>query len=356
MFAFRPGLDAIKSYQVDEAGWRVKLDANERAEAMPAAVQAELAARLAALPVNRYPEMGQQGLRTAIAAGLGLAAANVAVGNGSSEILAALCHVFGGGGRAIVYPNPSFSMYRIYVQLADSRPVPVALDGVFSIDAAKVVAAARSEQAGLVLLCNPNNPTGGTMTAEAVEQVVAEAGCPVVVDEAYFEFFQGRSALGLLGRYPNVIVTRTFSKAYGLAAARVGYALAGEAIMASLNKVLLPYHVNAFSLTAAAVAWEMKGEFAPGIARTMAERERLAVALRGLPGIEVFPSATNFLLVRLAKASELGRFLAARGIGIRDFSASPSLAGCLRVTVGTAAENDAFLAAAREFSTGGVRI
>jgi histidinol-phosphate aminotransferase len=350
MFEFRPGLDAIKSYSIEEADWRVKLDANERAEALPAAVQAELTARLAALAVNRYPEIGQHGLRTKIAADLGLPAANIAVGNGSSEILAALCHAYGGNGKAIVYLSPSFSMYRIYTQLADSRPVTVALDDAFNLDAAKMVAAARAEKAGLVILCNPNNPTGGTLTPQAVEQVVAEAGCPVVVDEAYFEFFQGQSALGLLSRYPNVIVARTFSKAYGLAAARVGYAAAGESIMAQLNKVLLPYHVNAFSLTAAAVAWEHKAEFDPGIARTMAERDRLTTALQAASGIEVFPSSTNFILVRLAKAGELSRFLAAQGIGVRDFSASAALAGCLRVTVGTAAENDAFLHAVSEFS------
>lgn len=356
MFAVRPGLDAIKSYSIEEADWRVKLDANERAEALPTAVQAALAARLAALAVTRYPEISQQSLRQAIAADLGVTADNIAVGNGSSEILAALCHVFGGAGRAIVFPSPSFSMYRIYAQLADSRPVTVALDEAFNLDAAKVVAVARAEKAGLVFICNPNNPTGGTLPAAAVEQVAAEAGCPVVVDEAYFEFFpEGKSALGLLDRYPNVIVARTFSKAYGLAAARVGYAIAGEGVMAALNKAMLPFHVNAFSLTAAAVAWEMKAEFASGTARTIAEREKLTAALRVIPGVEVFPSATNFLLVRSANGSELGRFLVAKGIGIRDFSASTELAGCLRVTVGTAAENDVFLAAVKEFSAGGVK-
>ncbi len=302
MWQIRPGLDTLKSYHVPDVAWPVKLDANERAEALPPAVQARIADRLAAVAANRYPEIGQHSLKQS---------------------------------------------------LADSEPLTVELDAGFAFAPEKVFTTALQEQAGLIILCNPNNPTGGAMAPEAVEYIVAGARCPVVVDEAYGEF-SGQSALSLLGKYPNLIIARTFSKAYGLAAARVGYAVADREIIAAIGKVLLPYHLNAFSLAAAAVAWEMKGEFAPGIARTVAERERMAAALRELPHIEVFPSATNFLLVRSDRAKELAEYLASQGIGVRDFSASPALRGCLRVTVGTAAENDAFLAAAGKFVVGEV--
>lgn len=353
MWQIRPGLDTIKSYHVPDIAWPVKLDANERAEALPPAVQARIAERLAAVAGNRYPEIGQHSLKKALADGLGLEPENIALGNGSSEVLAAICRVFGGVGRKIVYPHPSFSMYKIYCQLADSEPLTVELDARFTLAPEKVFTTALQEQAGLIILCNPNNPTGGAMAVEAVEYIVAGARCPVVVDEAYGEF-SGQSALPLIGKYPNLIVARTFSKAYGLAAARVGYAVADREIIAAISKVLLPYHLNAFSLAAAEVAWEMRGEFAPGIARTVDERERMAAALRELPTIEVFPSATNFLLVRSARAKELAGYLAARGVGVRDFSAAPALAGCLRVTVGTVAENDVFLAATGNFIRGEV--
>lgn len=353
MWQIRPGLDSLISYHVPDIAWPVKLDANERAEDLPPAVKEKLAERLAAVAANRYPEIGQHTLKASLAAGFGLAPDNVAIGNGSSEVLAGLCRVFGGAGRKTVFPSPSFSMYPIYCRLADSTPVPVELDAGFVLDADKVLAAAKREQAGLILLCNPNNPTGGLMAPEDVENIVAGADCPVVVDEAYGDF-AGQTALGLLGKYPNLVIARTFSKAYGLASARVGYILAGREIIDLVGKVLLPYHVNAFSLAAAATVWELRNEFAPGVARTVAERARLTAALGEVPGIEVFPSAANFVLVRCGRAKDLVDYLETRGIGVRDFSASPVLAGCLRVTVGTAAENGAFLDAVRKFTDGEV--
>jgi histidinol-phosphate aminotransferase len=353
MWQIRPGLETIKSYHVPDIAWPVKLDANERAGALPPKVQAAIDARLATIAANRYPEIGQHSLKQALAGGLGLTPGNIAVGNGSSELLAALCRVFGGPGRKIVYPSPSFSMYPTYCLLADSLPVTVELDACFALAPEKVFSTALQEQAALVILCVPNNPTGGTMTPEAIEHVAAGARCPVVVDEAYIDF-AGNSVLGLLGKYPNLIVARTFSKAFGLAGARIGYIAASREIIDLVGKVLLPYDVNAFSLAAAEVAWELRAEFAAGIAATVAERERMTAALQELPAIEVFPSAANFLLVRSACAGELADYLASRNIGVRDFSKAPGLAGCLRVTVGTAAENDAFLAATKEFLCGEV--
>lgn len=354
MWQIRPGLESLQSYHVPDIAWPIKLDANERADDPPPLVKEKLVERLAAVAANRYPEIDQHSLKAAIADGYGLRAENVAVGNGSSEVLAALCRVFGGTGRKTVFPSPSFSMYPIYCRMADSTPVPVALDDGFVLDPDKILAAAGHEQAGLILLCNPNNPTGGLMAPETVEYIVAGADCPVVVDEAYGDF-SGQTALGLLGKYSNIVIARTFSKAYGLASARVGYILAGREIIDLVARLLLPYHVNAFSLAAATTVWELRAEFAPGVTRTIAERARLTAALGELPTIEVFPSAANFLLVRCGRAKDLAGYLQDQGIGVRDFSASPSLAGCLRITVGTAAENDALLAAVRKFTDGEVR-
>ncbi|HMM20095.1 MAG TPA: histidinol-phosphate transaminase [Selenomonadales bacterium] len=351
MFRFREGLEILKGYRAEEGAWRIKLDANERAGRFPAAVEEALRARLAALALNRYPEMSQQRLKGKIAAGLGLKPENVVIGNGSSELLAALCHTFGGAGRKIVVPSPSFSMYPVYCQLADSQPVRVALEDDFTLAPDKVAAAAQDGPASLVLVCNPNNPTGGLTPAAAIEQILRDVDCPVAVDEAYGEF-SGQSALDLMAKYPRLIVVRTFSKAYGLAGARVGYAVMAEEIARAVEKVLLPYHVNALSLAAAETVFDLAGEFGPGLAETVAERERLAAGLGGIRGVTVFPSATNFLLFRTAPAAELVQELAAKGIGIRDFSRTPGLAGCLRVTIGTSAENAAFLAAVRDFFQG----
>lgn len=348
MWRFRPGLEALKSYVVEEADRAIKLDANERPVNLPLSVRQRLVERMAELDFNRYPDIAQQGFRQTLAAGLGVDTANVAVGNGSSQLLQALCYVFGGPGRKVVFPDPSFAMYSIYAKLADSQPVPVQLEADFLLPPEKVLAAAAREQADLILLCTPNNPTGTVMTPEAVEYVVAGAKCPVAVDEAYFEF-HGQTAAGLLPRYPNLVIVRTFSKAYGLASARVGYAVAGREIIALLSKALMPYNINMLSLTAAATVFELREEFTASIAETVAQRERLTAMLQELEGIKVYPSRANFLLFKTPKASELATHLAVVGIGVRDFSNAPSLQHCLRVTVGTPAENDAFLAAVREF-------
>lgn len=347
MWQVRAGLETLKSYTIEEGDWAIKLDANESALNLPEPVQRKLANRLAALPFNRYPEITQYGLRQKIAASVGLAAENVAIGNGSSQLLEALCYVFGGAGRKIVYPTPSFSMYPIYCKLADSLPVPVELEADFSLSPEKVLAAARREQANLIILCTPNNPTGTIMPLAAVEEVVAGAACPVVVDEAYWDF-SGVTTVGLLAKYPNLIIARTFSKAYGLASARVGYALASKEIMTALSKVLLPFHINMMSLVAAETVYEARAQFAQVIASTVAERERLAAELGKIAGFRVYPSQTNFLLVKTGMAAELTAKLAARGICIRDFSNAPGLENCLRITVGTVAENDTFLKAVRE--------
>ena len=351
MSLIRPDLVSLKPYSVDETIWQVKLDANERATGLPPRVQSGIIERLAALDFNRYPDMGMQALRSLLASEHNMAADNVLIGNGSSEILAALCQAFGGAGRSIVFPTPSFSMYAIYAKLAGSPAVPVSLAADFSLDPDKVLAAARLNAAKLVILCNPNNPTGSIMPLADIEKIVAGIDCPVVVDEAYYEFY-GQSAVGLINQYSNIIIARTFSKAYGLAAARVGYMLAAADMTAAVGKVMLPYHVNALSLAAAETVYVMRGELADSITATVAERDRLAAALSVLPEMTVYPSQANFLLVKTPQARRLVAHLAANGIGIRDFSTAPGLENCLRITVGTSAENDTLLKCVAEFVGG----
>jgi len=348
MLQFRAGLDALKTYSIEEGEWAVKLDANECSLGMPPSVQERLTRRLASLPFNRYPEITPYGLKRKIADDLGLVAENISIGNGSSELLQALCFIFGGVGRKQVFPQPSFSMYPIYCRLADSEPVVVELEPDFSLPPEKILAAAKRAQANMIILCTPNNPTGNVMSAAEVEAVVSAADCPVVVDEAYWEF-HGESALGLVLKYPNVIVARTFSKAYGLASARVGYAIASREITAAVGKVTMPFHVNMLSLAAAEIVYDHKDKFADNIARIASERDRLTIELAQLPGVTVYPSRTNFVLFKTSQAEELNKRLLARGICIRHFGNAPRLENCLRVTVGSKTENDSLLQTAKDF-------
>lgn len=348
----REGLDLLKSYSSNEAEWQIKLDANERPYNLPPIVDIALRDRLANLQFNRYPEITAHSLRKNLADSFNLAVEQIQIGNGSSELLAALCYAFGGSGRQIVYPNPSFSMYPVYARLSDSEPAPVQLNADYTLPVEVYLSTART--ASLAILCNPNNPTGIAMPVELVDEIAGSLSCPLVVDEAYFEFHQ-RSASKLLSKHNNLVIVRTFSKAYGLAAARVGYMLASQGISSAIGKVLLPYHVNALSLIAAEVTFAHRSEFDTGINQTIAERVRLSDRLRSIPGIEIFPSETNFLLIRANDATQLAARFAKAGIGIRDFSQSPGLNGCIRVTVGTPKENDAVIAICKgtELATGG---
>ena len=352
----RPGLLQLPVYHAEVRTAGILIDANERATDLPAPVRQAVVERLGRIAFNRYPDMGMTALKTMLADGLGVTPGEVAVGCGSSELLAAACHVFGGSGRKIAYPVPSFSMYEVYVRLAESDPLPLALDGDFKLDVPAACRKIAAEQPSLVILCNPNNPTGTVMTPEELRPILEAAACPVVVDEAYIEFSAAVSLLAWRKEYPNLIIMKTFSKAYGLASVRVGYLTASTEVTALFGRVLMPYQVNAMSLAAAETVYAMRAVFTEEINRLKSERERLACALNELT-LKVYPSGTNFLFVRLqdgAAATALAGYLHGHGVVVRDFSRAPLLQG-LRITVGTPEENDTLLSLVKQFFTDGGR-
>ncbi len=348
MFDYRPGLENIQSYLVEEKDWDCKLDANESPNNLPPLVHERVMNQIEYMAFNRYPDIAMLDLRALIAEAFAITIQNIVIGNGSSEILLALCQTFGGPGRSIVFPVPSFSMYGIYAQLTDSQAVPVILNEDFSLSPEKVVEAAEQSNAKLILLCNPNNPTGTIIPQEDIEYILSKVQCPVVVDEAYYEFY-GQSAVNYMKKYDHLIVARTLSKAYGLASIRVGYMLANAEIVSMVNKVMMPYHINALSLITAQVVYQMRDEFMPIIGQIIGERKRLADSLSAIPGITVYPSETNFILIKTEKAQKLSAYLSEKNIGIRDFSTAPLLINCIRITVGTPLENDKVYKAIKAF-------
>lgn len=352
MFKMREGLENLQGYSVEEERFQIKLDANEGAYNLPPVVREKVAAALTSLDFNRYPDIGMVRLRTQIADSFGIKLENVLIGSGSSAILEVLCYVFGGNNRSIVFPSPSFSMYGIYAKMSDSKAVPVPLNQDFTLDCKAMLAAAEREHASLLIICNPNNPTGTLIPFEDIEYVIAGAKCPVVIDEAYYEFHGGPSATELLCKYPHLIVARTFSKAYSLASARVGYMLADAKLVAMVEKGFTPYHVSALALATAEIVYENKEEFQPVIKQAAAQRQRISGELAAIEGIEVFPSASNFILFRLKNAEALNRYLMKKSIGVRSFGAAPGLEGCIRVNAGTPDENTAFITAVQQFQRG----
>lgn len=352
MIDYRKNLADLPTYDVTEKDWKIKVNANECNFNLPPLVAERVTNRLASIAFNRYPNMEMDDLKESIARNFNLRPQNVLIGNGSSEILEKLFFAFGGNGRSIVYPVPSFSMYSIYARISESDAVAVELEEDYSLDAEKIIRAAKENDARLVVICSPNNPTGNAVALADIERIAAAAGCAFAVDEAYVEF-HGVSAAQLLKKYPNLIIARTFSKAYGLAAARVGYMLADEQITRMIAKTCMPYHVNTMTLAVADAVYQMRDEFVPRIQMFVAERKRMIETLKTLSAVTVYPSETNFILIKYEKAAELASYLESRLIGVRSFGSAPRLEHCLRITVGTRDENDTLLDEIKSFTERG---
>jgi histidinol-phosphate aminotransferase len=342
--AVRPDLVDVEPYGAPQLDVAVRLNTNETPEPPPAAFLADLAAAVGTLDLNRYPDREAVELRTALARREGLGPDRVWVANGSNEILLQLLQAYGGPGRRALAFVPGYSMYPELCRTTGTAVdlVPLGPDGRPDLAA---VAAAGGDGAAVTLLANPNNPTGALIGLEDVRALHDLVGGLLVVDEAYVEFAPaGSTAGGLLDELPRLVVSRTFSKAFRLAGLRVGYLLGPAAVMADLRRVRLPYHLDAVAQRAAVLALAHEEAVLAHRAGTVAERERVAAALAALPGLRVHPSAANFLLFEAGRPDLFDRLLA-RGVLVRDMAAAVGRPGTLRVTIGTRAEDDAFLAA-----------
>ena len=355
MLKYRQGLADRPSYDMDTNEYRITLNANESTMNLPPIVEDRLMGRFASVAFNRYPGAEDYlSLTRQIAANFKVQPENILLGNGSSEIIEKLFYCFGGSkDAAIVYPQPSFSMYGIYAAAAEAKGVPVDLEPDYTLDLEKFVSAVIKNKARLCVICNPNNPTGTGFSVSDIQYIADNipTSCAFLVDEAYIEFY-GQSAMGLLKDYPNMIIARTFSKAYGLASCRVGYAIASPEITDMIGKSFMPYHMNTLSLVTADVVYQMRSEYVPRIQMTIAERKRVYEDLKKVDGLTVYPSETNFVLFRTEKAEALTKAFEAASIGVRHFGSAPRLENCLRVSMGTREENDTWLKVLKDFMGG----
>jgi histidinol-phosphate aminotransferase len=344
----RPEVLALRAYAAENAAGLVKLDANENPFPPPAGIMARVGAAAAALELNRYPDPDATGLRHLLASRCGWAADGILLGNGSDDLIVLLLVACGGQGATLLVPTPTFSMYRHSALALGWRVEEVPLTAAFGLDEPALLSRAAACRPRLSVFASPNNPTGNRFDTAAMERYLDAAPGIVVIDEAYHDF-AGVSLVPLLERRPNLVVLQTLSK-IGLAALRLGMLLAAPELVAEFNKVRLPYNVGTFSQAAARTVLEEPGFLASQVRTIVEERGRIAAALAALPGATVFPSAANFVLFRTAQPSRsVFTALRDRGVLVRDLGAAAGLLErCLRVTVGTPEENDAFLAAARD--------
>jgi len=344
----RPEVVAMSGYKVLDSTGMIKLDAMENPYRLPPELRRALGERLAEVPINRYPVPGHAELAQAIRARFGVPHdAGLVLGNGSDELISMLAVATARAGAVHLAPQPSFVMYEMSARLAGSRFVGVPLRADFSLDVDAMLAAIAQHRPAVVWLAYPNNPTGNAFAPEAIEAVLAAAPGLVVVDEAYQPFAQD-TWMPRLGEHDRLVVLRTVSK-LGLAGLRLGYLAAAPRWTEQLEKVRPPYNVNALTDAAARFALEHLDVLDEQAARIRVGRDRLARRLRELPGIEVFPSSANFVLVRVADSERTERGLRSRGLLVKDVGRMHDLLrNCLRLTVGTEEENDLLFEALRE--------
>jgi histidinol-phosphate aminotransferase len=327
-------VSSLHAYAAKEIPCRIKLDANESPYGFSEALKA--AAKVA---TNRYPDPQAAGLRRLLARDLGVRKENILQGNGSDELIYYLIATFGG---PVLFPVPTFSMYGIISQALGERKIPVPLDKTFDLDTDGMIQAVRKEKPRLIFLSSPNNPTGNCFSADRVLKIIEASQGIVVVDEAYQPFSSEKGFLPLLKDYRNLAIMRTLSKV-GLAALRLGFLIADPEIVEEVNKVRLPFNVNSLSQAVAAEALNNRTRFRSSVRAIVSERKRLLEQMVKIVGIRPFPSEANFILFRVDDPDRVSRALLRKGVLVRNLK--DTVKGCLRVTVGTPAENTAFLKA-----------
>jgi histidinol-phosphate aminotransferase len=346
----RPEIRALSAYAVAKAEGMIKLDAMENPYALPAVVRTRLGEALARVPINRYPDGAADAAKGALRRAFSIPVdQGLLLANGSDELIQIITSALARPGAAMLVPEPSFVMYRMNALYTGMRFVGVPLGQDFSLDRAAMLAAIEREGPSLVYLAYPNNPTGNLFFASDVEAVLRATPGLVVVDEAYYAFADG-SFLPRIAEFANLLVLRTVSKV-GMAGIRLGYAVAAPEWIAELNKVRQPYNVNALTQAAAEVLLTDTDWIAEQAAAIRSGRARLEAELKRLPGTMVFPTQTNFVLVRVTDANEMFEGLRARRILVKNLHGwHPLLANCLRITVGTTEENDLLLAALNDLN------
>jgi histidinol-phosphate aminotransferase len=341
----RPEIRAIAAYHVPNAAGLVKLDAMENPYGLPVDLRERIAAAVADVPVNRYPDGAAPGVVAALRSAYGIGEdLGLLLGNGSDELIQIVTSALARPGATMLAPQPSFVMYRMNALFAGMRYVGVDLRDDFTLDMPAMREAIARERPALVFLAYPNNPTGNLFAEEDIEEIIALTPGLVVIDEAY-EAFAGRSFLSRVREWANLLLLRTVSK-IGMAGLRLGYAVGARAWTDEFDKVRPPYNLNVLTQAVAPLVLAESALLGAQAAAIRSERERVIAALARVPGVATRSSSTNFVLVQVPDADAWFGGLRGAGILVKNLHGTHGLvSNCLRVTIGTPAETDAFLAA-----------
>lgn len=350
----RSDLALFEGYHSPQLDVSVRLNTNEAPTPPPAAFVDAIADHLGEIDWNRYPDRAATALRSKIAEiespqrSGGFSIDHVLAANGSNEVLQSICLAYGGAGRNILTFEPTYAMHSHIARITGAAPISVQRNPDFSINLDMALDTIETERPAVTFLCSPNNPTGMLETGDTVTRVldaVEAVDGLLVVDEAYGQFAPW-TALELIDESRSLVVTRTFSKTWSAAALRLGYLIGPTWAVNDISAVVLPYHLDALTQTSGLVALDFYDEMTARVESLVAERERILTAFDELP-LEYWSSKANFILFRptAADGNDVWQQLVDQSVLVRNCASWPGLAGCLRVTVGTAEENTVFLQA-----------
>jgi histidinol-phosphate aminotransferase len=311
----------------------ILLDANENSFGSVVVLEGET--------LNRYPDPHQMSMREWLGAYHGIPFQKLFFGVGSDEIIDLLIRIFCEPAKdSIMILEPTYGMYKVAADINNVRSETVLLNDNFDIDTDAVINS-WNNNIKLIFLCSPNNPTANLLNITSIKELLQKTKSIIVVDEAYIDFAgDGNSCLDLIDKFPNLVILRTFSKAWGLAGIRLGYCICNEEIINYLFKIKAPYNINSLTRKAFYEAFSNSGRKDNFISSILKEKQYLIEGLKKTAGIEkLFPSDTNYILIKLKDASTIQKLLAKKGVIIRDRSSQPKLENCLRITVGTHDEN-----------------
>jgi len=348
----RPEIQAMQAYHVSDATGLVKLDVMESPYRLPEGLAAEVGQLVSKVAMNRYPVPTTSELRGLIRKVMQVpAGCDVLLGNGSDECIQYITAAIAREGAVVMAPAPSFAMFSMHALFFRLRFVGVPLRNDFSFDAEAFLAAMAKERPSLIWLAYPNNPTGNAFPVADIERIIRAAPGLVVLDEAY-QPFAATTFMPRLAEFENMVVMRTVSK-IGMAGLRLGYVCGRPEWIDAFNKTRSPFNINVLTEAVAIKLLQNKQVLDAQAAKVLEERERVRPELERLSGLTVFPSAANFVLVRVAGGKGAGtrvfERVKAQGVLVKDFSGGqPLLENCLRITIGTPEENRILLAAFRE--------
>ncbi|MDI6786207.1 MAG: histidinol-phosphate transaminase [bacterium] len=336
----RRAVKKLVPYRVPNVNCVLKLDAMENPYNLPEDILLEVIKEIKELKFNRYPDPMCSDLKKIISSNYQIPEEWVIIGNGSDELILNLLLAFGRNENKILYPYPTFEVYGIIAKMLGLKTEEIPLEKNFKLNSQKFI---DYEEDSIIFISYPNNPTGNCFSQEAIYRIIEESNSLVVIDEAYFGF-SDKTFLLDVQRYPNLIISRTFSKMFSLASLRVGFLCANPGIINVLLKVKLPYNVNSFSQIVSKVVLSKNSYFKKKTEEIIEERERIYCFLQNVEGITAYPSEANFILFKVEnnQADYVYEKLIKKGILIRSFKNISPISDCLRISMGTKEENDIF--------------